>query len=438
MAARPYLTSNALIQTVLRKISAPLSQNLFSANDVLAFANDEVFSSQVPAILEFHEEYFVFIKNIPVLSTVARYAIPTRAIGMKLRDVKWQDTNSNLFDMSRINPEDKAFYQQNIGTSETISKYYIEGNDIVIAPALTLTNTLSLLLYYFIRPNQLVADERAAIITAFLENITVLNANIVVNDTITIDKVIFTAVSGAPSANQFQIGANDIATATNLVNAINTNGIALANNSTPSTSLVTLSFNDIFASQNVITSNTAAFIIPENTQLVQFNQVPSTYQDPTTFITEPLYVNGATVDFLQTNPGHRTYAIDIPIPANGISGTIIAFNLETLRVPYPTPYGVNPPSIDVKVGDYICLSNECIIPQIPPDLHNQLAQRTATMMLGAIGDQAGTQMSMAKVQEMEKNQISLLDARVEGSPLKIAPKKSILRFQGFGSRRRRL
>lgn len=437
-SARPYLTSNSLIETVLRKISAPLSQNLFTAKDVLAFANDEMFSSQVPAILEFHEEYFVFIENIPVVSTVARYPIPTRAIGMKLRDVKWQDTNSNLFDMSRINPEDKAFYQQNIGTSETISKYYIEGNDIVILPALTLTNTLSLLLYYFIRPNQLVPDERAAIITAFLETITVLNTNIVPNDTITIDNTIFTAVSGSPSAYQFQIGGSDIQTATNLVNAINATGIVLADNGTPSTSLVTLSFNTIQASQNVLTSNSAAFIIPQNKQLIQFNQVPTTYQDPTTFITEPLYVTGATVDFLQTNPGHRTYKIDVPIPTNGISGNIISFDLQTLNVPYPVPYGTTPPSIDIKVGDYICLSNECIIPQVPPDLHNQLAQRTATMMLGAMGDVTGLQVSMAKVQEMEKKEISLLDARVEGSPLKIAPKKSILRFQGFGSRRRRL
>jgi hypothetical protein len=38
---------------------------------------------------------------------------------------------------------------------------------------------------------------------------------------------------------------------------------------------------------------------------------------------------------------------------------------------------------------------------------------------------------------MEKKQIGLLDARVEGSALKVAPKKSILRFQSFGARRRR-
>lgn len=424
--AKPYLTSDDLIASVQRKISMPLSQNLFSAKDILAFANEEMFIAQVPAILDFHEEYFVFTMEVPILPNKSRYAIPTRAIGMKLRDLKWKDINNNIFDMSRVNPEDKAFYQANIGLSDTISKYYIEGNDIVLLPGLTITNSLTLIFYYFLRPNQLVANSRAAIIESFVNTITVLDTNIVAGDTITIDEQIFTAVSGAPSANEFQIGGSDIITATNLVAAINLNGIASASNGNPSTSLVTLSFEDILASQAVETSNTSAFIIPTDIQAIQFNQVPSTYQDPITFQTESLYVNGSLVDFLQTNPGHRTYAIDVVIPRNnGISGTTINFALEDV----PT---------NIFIGDYICLSNECIIPQIPPDLHTSLAQRTATMILAALGDQAGLQASTLKVQEMEKKQIGLLDARVEGSPLKISAKRSILRFQRFGSRRRGL
>src|ERR1035437_5057662 len=276
----PYMTSNDLVASVQRKISMPLSQNLFTAKDILAFANEELFIAQVPSVLEFHEEYFVFTMTVPIIPKIHRYPIPTRAIGMKLRDVKWQDSNKNLFDMSRVNPEDKAFYQQNIGTSETISKYYIEGNDLVLLPALTVTNS-----------------------------ITVLNANIVPGDTITINsndiinKHIFTAVSGLPTADQFQIAGSDIATANNLVAAINLNGLAgTASNGSPATSLVTISFNNILMSQGLITSNPTAFIIPVNIQAIQFDQLPSTYQDPITFVTTPLYTTGVTVDFLQTNP----------------------------------------------------------------------------------------------------------------------------------------
>lgn len=423
--AKPYLTSSDLIETIKRKMSLPISQNLFNNKDLLAFCNDEMFSSQVPSVLEFHEEYFVFTETIPIVNNTSRYSIPTRAIGMKLRDVKWEDINNDLFDMTRVNPEEKAFYQLNIGTSETISKYYVEGNDIVLLPARTVSNALNLIFYYFLRPNQLVVNERAAIIQSFANTITVLNTNIIVGDTVTIDDVVFTAVSGSPSTNEFQIGGSDIITATNLTAAINTNGIAVASNGSPSTSLVTLQFTTLAASQSVTTSNTTAFIIPTSTQMIQFDQVPSTYQDPDTFVTEPLYISGALVDFLQTNPGHKTYKFDVTIPTNGISSNIISFNIDDVPD-------------RIIVGDYICLANECIIPQIPPDLHNSLAQRAATMVLAALGDQQGLQASMAKVQEMEKKQIGLLDNRVEGSALKITNKKSILRFQGFGSRRRRL
>ncbi len=235
----------------------------------------------------------------------------------------------------------------------------------------------------------------------------------------------FTAVASSPSTNEFVIGASDIATATNLAVAINTNGVAVASNGTPSTATVTLLFTSLSVSQSVSTSNASGFVVPSDIQMIKFDQVPSTYQDPVTFATEALYVNGVDVDFLQTNPGHRTYGIDVTIPTNGISGTTISFD-------------VNDVPDTIIVGDYICLANECIIPQIPPDLHQQLAQRAATMIMAAMGDQAGQQASMVKVQEMEKKAISLLDARVEGSPLKIAPKNSILRFQGFGNRRRRL
>lgn len=492
MAYTPWMTSQQIIESVKRKIMFPTSQQTFTDDDILAFANEEMAISQVPSVLEFHEEYFVFVDEIPLVQGTNRYAIPERALGMKLRDVKYKDINGNLFDMARIAPEDKAFYQRNIGTSETLSKYYIEGNDVVLLPALVVTDAVSLMFYYFLRPNQLVQNSRACIIQSFNNNITVINANVAPNDTVKISGATLTATNGlsvassvpgyptvvstsAPhglvsgqnvtisgnttgspllngtfkvtvtgpssfsiplstslaasdgvvvaTSSQFLIGANDIETASNLVTAINASGLASATNN--ATSLVTLSFSNLAASQSLTVSNPDGFVTDLSVQTIQFDQVPATYTDPVNYTVSPLFVPGAQVDFLQTRPGHRTYAIDVRIPNSGISGTSISF----LKKDVPS---------NITVGDYICLANECIIPQIPPDLHTTLAQRTAVMILSAIGDQAGTQAAAAKVQEMEKNQISLLDNRVESSPLKIAPKKSLLRFQGMGSRRRRL
>lgn len=484
--AKPWMTSYDLIQSVKRKIALPIAQNTFTESEILDFANEEMASDMVPAVAEVHEEYFVFREIVDVIPTQDRYAIPERAMGMKLRDVKWIDSSGNYNDMTRVPAEDKAFWQNGVGLSDILGKYYLEGNDLVLLPPDARWQNLQLAFYYFIRPNQLVDIKRACTILSFINTITVLNSNIFAGDNITISGEVFTATNGqsvlsntvgnptsiistaaphglitgqsitvvgsttsTPSLdgtyivtvlspttfsvpfactvagtdgsffltdNEFLIGSSDIETATNLTVSVNNNGIVNANNGTPSTSLVTLRFSNIKQSQQTTVSNPSAFILPADTQTIEFDQVPSTYQDPTTFVTSVLFVDGVTVDFLQTRPGHQTRAIDVLIPKNGISGTFIGFNLESV----PT---------STVVGDYICLSYECIIPQIPPDLHTQLAERTGAKILQSLGDMAGMQASMAKVQDMEKNNFTLLDNRVESSPQKIVGRNSLLRWQ---------
>jgi hypothetical protein len=429
MAATPYLTSNDLIAAVQRKISMPISQSLFSATDILSFSNDEMELSLTPQVMSYHEEYFVFVQNIPLQNNRTRYEIPERALGMKLRDVKWMDQNNNMFDMTRIASEDKAYFQQNVGTSETLSKYYLESSDVVLTPFFTTPANISLLFFYFIRPNQLVVNERACIITAFLSTITTLNSAIVDGDTVTILGNVLTARTSPSLPTEFAIGASDSITATYLAVLINTLNIAMASNGTPSTATVSMTFPNILSSQSTTTSNSAGFVIPTSTQLIQFDQVPASYTDPVTFQVGPLFVPGATVDLLQTKGGHKHRAIDIVLPPNSISNTVIAFPSSSI----PT----DPNNLPI-VGDYICLANECIIPQVPSDLHSGLAERTCARILAALGDQTGLQASMAKIADIQANEITLLDNRVESSPQKIIARNSILRYQSYGSRRRRL
>lgn len=413
MAAKPWFTSIDLINSVKRKIAFPISQSTFLTTDILAFANEEMLIGMTPSILDAHEEYFVYTLEVPLTANQQRYPIPERALGSRLRDLKYKDSSDNLFDMVRIPAEDKAFWQANTSNS-IISKYYVEGNDIVLVPKFDSAPDVRLVFYYFLRPNQLVPNARAAIVQNFVNQITVLTSNLVVGDTLTISGQVFTAVSSAPSTNEFQIGLTDIATATSLTNLVNTNGVSLASNN--NSSLITLRFPSLSASQTVVSSNTAALVISSTTQMLEFDQVPTTYQDPETFQTESLFANGLQVDLLQTKPGHRTLSLDVSIPTNGISGNLVGF----LKSDIP---------LNMVIGDYMCLANECIIPQIPSDLHNELAERTCTRILAALGDQAGMQASMAKVAEMEKRQVSLLDNRVESSPQKIVARHSILRYQ---------
>lgn len=405
MAYTPWLTSNKLIESIKRKIAVPVAQNFLSDDDILAFCNEEMMISQVPSILSFNEEYFVYAEPVSLLANKNRYPIPTRAIGMKLRDIAWRDANGNLYEMVRINAGDKAYFQNDAGAGNGPHKFYLENNDVVLDYQSLSGLSGTMLLYYYRRPNQLVTDDRAAIITGFSTNVTV--SGVVAGDTLNIGSSTFTAVASSPGANEFVVGGTDIATATNLVAAINTSRVATANNGSTSTNVVNL----VYTTNGLEITGSTSFSIPTDTQSVVFSSIPSNI------------VEGALVDLLQTRPGHKFLNIDVSVPQDSISGSTIAFTAGSV------------PS-DMVVGDYICLANECIIPQIPPDLHNGLAERASARILAALGDQAGLQAVNQKIAEIEKSQGFLVDSRVDGSPPKILNRFSPLRVFRTGSRRR--
>lgn len=408
----PWMNSDQLIAAVKRKIALPISQITFSEDDILAFLNEEMMISQVPSVLQFHEEFYVFTKEVEIRANKSRYPIPERAIGMKLRDLFYKDTSGNVFEMVRVSPDDKAYYQFSNSTNSLV-KYYLEGNDVVLVPNVNLNASGSLVFSYFIRPNQLVSVDRSATIDCFTKNIIIAdNASIAPGDTIIVGDYTFTAVSGSPSSYEFQIGASSIATATNIVSSVNLtsdDSELTATNGSPATNTVTICYNNV--QDDVSVSNTTAMTL-QTSQGIQFTDtVPSIFTD------------GEYIDFLQTKPGHRIRSIDIRIPHNSISTNIISFTSSDVPD-------------DLEVGDYICLANECVIPYLPTDLHNGLAERACARILAAQGDKDGLASVNEKISEIETRQGTLLDNRVDGSPQKITGRKSILTATKMGSRRR--
>ncbi len=409
--AVPYLTTDSLILAIKRKISFPIDQNTFSEEDIIAFINEELMISQVPSVMEFHESYFVNTVSVPLRSNVRKYQIPNRAIGMKLNDLTYVDTQGNLYEMTRINDGDKAYFQANLGSTNIVHKFYLEGNYVVLTPDIDTNPQGSLEFSIFLRPNQLVHDDRAAFITSFNKKVTIVNASIVAGDTITILDQVFTAVAGSPSTGEFQIGGTSIITATNLTTAINTNGIVVANNGSPNTDTIALKFETRLDAINELeVSNSSALVINPLLTL-EFESVPSNI------------TNSSKVDFLQTNPGHQIYDFDIQLSSTAIIGSSIDFTQTDI------------PS-DLIVGDYVALAHESIIPNLPPELHNVLAERTCARILAAIGDQQGLAATMSHIQEMEKRQGTLIDNRVENAPQKVLNRTSLLRYGKMGFRRR--
>lgn len=429
MSAKPYMTSNALVDSITRRISYPLSQKTHTYNDVLAMASEELKINLVPSIMEERMEYFVFKVFVDMVPNVSRYEIPYRSIGMTLRDLKSMDSGGNLYDMSRIAPEDKAFFQSTSFNNSSAGKYYIEGNEIVISPDVSITSNTKLVFYIYLRPNELVRDDRAATIQSFQRYITVSNNSLIqAGDEVTVQyktqsstPVVqtLTAVVGSPSANQFQIGATVNDTAINISNAISVSGVTAS----ALTNVVTITSNRI----DVEFSTNSDGIVASTNQGIVFDALPSTYTDPVTDITTPLFTQGSLIDVLQTNPGHRTYAYDIELLS--LNGNVGLFSIDSLKTYVATNANVAAfMFVNVKVGDYIALAGESIIPQVPPELHTALAEQTAITIQTSIGDREGAAASKAKSLENRAAQATMIGTRIEGAPVKVFNKRSLLRI----------
>lgn len=418
MAKTPWYTSNDLIEAVKRKITMPISQNLFSEEDILSFASEELMVSQVPSILEYHEEFFVFTLGVSLVNGRIKYPIPDRAIGMRLRSVFFGDGLSvtedkpygSLSELTRISPDDKAYFQNDDHGYTNPYKYYFEGNDVVLSSYVPPTGASGYLVFaFYLRPNQLVTNDRAATCTNFVKNVVISNTSLVAGDTLTVGSLTFTAVSGAPATSlEFQIGGNSVVTASNLVNAINSQEDLSASNGTPASTTVVIEYQEL--STEISTSNPISFGISIK-QGVKFDVIPENIE------------NNSFIDFLETRGGHKTYSFDIKIPSNAVSSQTIYFNSSQV----PSRF---------LVGDYICSANECIIPQIPSDLHPGLAERTCARILSSMNDQQGLQNVNQKIMEFDKRTTELINNRSDSDPLKILPRHSILRYQKFSSRRR--
>lgn len=400
--AKPWLTSDDIVAAIKRKITLPDSQELLTDDQILSFVNEEMLISMVPSILSYHEEFFVTslleggATKTALVGNQNKYEIPTRAIGSRIRDLFYEDSSGNRAEMVRINPDEQVFFSSNYSvTSNVIKKYYFEGNNIVLVPQVNAGVTGYLVFTYFLRPNQLVTNNRAAIISGFKKDITIDNASLVDGDQLIINNTVLTAVASSPGANEFLIDGSSTASALNLQTLINTLGLGTATNTNEVVSVTFTTSNN-----TLITSNANAFIISNNLTFVCEDNIPDNF------------VNN-TLDILQTKPGHQIKAISLPyISINNNELTMLNSLVPTTLI----------------VGDYLCEEYECIIPQIPTDLHIDLVEKASARILAAIGDQIGLQTVEQKIRENQDSKGMLIDNRAEGSPQKVLNRNSFLRW----------
>lgn len=145
---------NALLASVKQRSMNAENQNLLSDADIVRIASEELQGSILPFIQSVKNEYYVTYEDLPFSQGQAKYVIPQRAIGTKLRDVTLVDFQGNEINLNYINPEDLksswAYAPYQFGFYPT--DYSI---NLVLGNNLGSGNYQSVRMIYFRRPNTL-------------------------------------------------------------------------------------------------------------------------------------------------------------------------------------------------------------------------------------------------------------------------------------------
>ena len=425
------LTTCNLITTSLRRAMIPSDQSTFTCCDIIEIMNEEIGIHILPMVLRAHEEYYVIDEDQALSACTIRYKIPYRAVGNKLRDVQFIDNAGTQYEMTRVSLEDRPEYQGSYTNNQFLT-FYLE-NDSIVLMQNQISNG-SIRSSYYLRPNDLVKDERAGKIQAVTNPticVTITSDSLLVGDSISVGGISFVAtvcvvVEGAAT---FQSTSNAGA-AISLAAQINAHATAsTVVNATASCSIVSIVSAGATASIAVTYVDNGTIGATVGCEQRTFTLVccSSGFVFPPHFscaLSSNICI-AFCFDIIQGKSPNKIIGFDRTAASINATASTVTFNtcqLTTLDL-----FSITPQQLTFSVGDYLMQSEETIVPQLPAELQPIIAQRTAIKMLEALGDVEGMKMSQNELERMEYNAMTLIDNRVEGAPQKITNRHSILK-----------
>lgn len=176
--AGPDYSTDALVANIKRRITLPDAQNLFSPDDLIAFASDELSSSIEPIVHSVQQEYWVVRQDIPLVMNQANYTIPIRGIVNGLRLITLVDNADNEIMFPLLRPENTASSYNWLSpySTATLCGFTLEDDHIVVFPKTVIMNpTMSVRFRFERQPSQLCATTEAAQITVIAGNVVTVN-----------------------------------------------------------------------------------------------------------------------------------------------------------------------------------------------------------------------------------------------------------------------
>jgi hypothetical protein len=175
-------SSTELIASIKRRAAIPTVQNLFQDADFVDMASDELQSSLVPKMMAVREDYFSKHTDTLITSGTNDFAIPSRAVGQKLKDVIIVNSDGwAIQNLPRLSYTDISLYSPT--DYVRLFGFYLEGTTLKLWPVNTWADKY-LRIYYYRRPNRLVLPSQAGKVTN------------IVGTTVTVDNVPTTWTTG--------------------------------------------------------------------------------------------------------------------------------------------------------------------------------------------------------------------------------------------------
>lgn len=172
------LTGEKLVDSVRNRAMIPDDNSVYTDDNILAIANEELDVQLLDKLLSLHEEHLTVHVDIPKNDS-GTYDIPYRAIGNKVRDIALIQGNQ-VYEMSQISIGALSDYDlRNTSSYSETDKFYIESDNIkLINPS---TSYDSVRIYYYIRPSFITKTDKAgaiASITTLGDEVTLVLSNI--------------------------------------------------------------------------------------------------------------------------------------------------------------------------------------------------------------------------------------------------------------------
>lgn len=156
--------TTALLAAVRREARAPSATATgWADSDLLALANREARQYLAPRLMRAREDFLVAVKDVALVAGTAAYALPSRAILGKVREVQLVGADGTVRDLDQGNPE-RLDGTDSTGSNGTPAFYFFRGNDVVLSPAPDASGFPTLRIHYFRRLNRLVAASECAVL----------------------------------------------------------------------------------------------------------------------------------------------------------------------------------------------------------------------------------------------------------------------------------